>query len=141
MLILENKLSRGPKLYKLRPGNFPDNIVNKTLDMEVDPGEVIFSVPAQNHANRNHPGDAALIIPHLSQVIEDPMYVGDDFNNVGKIELVRMIPNSGGKSALIAVTVEMDDKGFYNICSSYLITQSELDKKRTKGILKNVKKK
>jgi hypothetical protein len=126
-------MPRGPKLYKLRPGNFPDNIVHKTLGIEVEPGEVIFSVPAQNHANRNHPGDAALIIPHLSQVIEDPMYVGDDFNNVGKIELVRMIPNSGGQSALIAVTVEMDDKGFYNICSSYLI------KKRNKGILKNVK--
>jgi hypothetical protein len=141
VLELEKILPRGPKLYKLRPGNFPDNIVHKTLGIEVEPGEVIFSVPAQNHANRNHPGDAALIIPHLSQVIEDPMYVGDDFNNVGKIELVRMIPNSVGQSAfaLVAVTVEMDSKGFYNICSSYLITQSEVDKKRNKGILKNVK--
>jgi len=104
----------------------------------VEPGEVIFSVPAQNHANKNHPGHAELIIPHLSQVIENPMYVGDDFNNVGKIELVRMIPGSGGKSALVAVTVKMD-KGYYNICSSYLITQSEVDKKRNKRILKNVK--
>ena len=137
--ILEANLPRGPKLYKLRPGNFPDNIVYKTLGIEAEPGEVIFSVPAQNHANRNHPGDAALIIPHLSQVIEEPMYVGDDFNNAGKIELVRMIPHSGGRSALIAVTVERDNKGFYNICSSYLITQSEVDKKRSKGILKNVK--
>lgn len=132
-------MSKGPKLYKLRPGKFPDNIVHKTLGIDVDPGEVIFSAPAQSHANKRHPGDAALIIPHLSQVIEDPMYVGDDFNNVGKIELVRMIPYSGGQSALIALTVEMDDKGFYNICSSYLITQSEVDKKRNKGILKNVK--
>lgn len=132
-------MPKGPKLYKLLPGNFPDNIVNKTLGIDVDPGEVIFSVPAQNHANKRHPGDAAVIIPHLSQVIEDPMYVGDDFNNAGKIELVRKIPNSDGQSALIAVTVEKDDKGFYNICSSYLITQSEVDKKRSKGILKNAK--
>lgn len=136
---MDKKLPKGPKLYKLLPGNFPDNIVNKTLGIDVDPGEVIFSVPAQNHANKRHPGDAAVIIPHLSQVIEDPMYVGDDFNNAGKIELVRKIPNSDGQSALIAVTVEKDDKGFYNICSSYLITQSEVDKKRSKGILKNAK--
>jgi hypothetical protein len=136
---LDGNLSKGPKLYKLRPGNFPDNIVNKTLGIDVEPGEVVFSVPAQNHANRRHPGDAALIIPHLSQVIEDPMYIGDDFNNPGKIELVRKIPDSGGRSALIAVTLEMDGRGFYNICSSYLITQSEVDKKRNKGILKNAK--
>lgn len=131
-------MPKGPKLYELRPGRFPDHIVYRTLQIEADPGEVIFSVPAQKHANGNHPGDAAVIIPHLSQVIEDPMYVGDDTRNPGKIELVRMIPGAGGKSALIAVTVEPDDRGVYNICSSYLITQSEVDKKRQKGVLKNV---
>jgi hypothetical protein len=134
-------VAKGAKLYKLRPGNFPDEIVYKTLAIEAEPGAVIFSVPAQNHANKNHPGDAELIIPHLSQVIEDPTYVGDDYRNPGKIELVRMIPGTGGKSALIAVTVEQDKNGLYNVCSSYLITQSEVDKKRSRGILKNVMKK
>lgn len=134
-------MAKGAKLYKLRPGNFPDEIVYKTLAIEAEPGAVIFSVPAQNHANKNHPGDAELIIPHLSQVIEDPTYVGDDYRNPGKIELVRMIPGTGGKSALIAVTVEQDKNGLYNVCSSYLITQSEVDKKRSRGILKNVMKK
>ena len=131
-------MAKGSKLFKLRPGKCPDDIVYRTLEIEADPGEVIFSVPAQKHANKRHPGDAQFIVPHLSQVIEDPMYVGDDFRNPGKIELVRMIPNTGGKSALIAVTVEPDEDGVYNICSSYLITQSEVDKKRDKGILKNV---
>lgn len=134
-------MARGPRLYELRPGSFPDEIVYKSLQIEVDPGEVVFSVPAQNHANKLHPGDAALIIPHLSLVIEDPTYVGDDLRNPGKIELVRAIPNSGGRSALIAITVEMDHRGLYNVCSSYLISQSEVDRKRSKGILKNVKKK
>jgi hypothetical protein len=134
-------VAKGAKLYILRPGNFPDDIVYKTLGIEAEPGPVIFSVPAQDHANKNHPGDAELIVPHLSQVIEDPTYVGDDYRNPGKIELVRMIPGTGGKSALIAVTVEQDENGLYNVCSSYLITQSEVDKKRSKGILKNVMKK
>lgn len=132
---------KGPRLYKLNPGKFPDEIVYKTLQIEAEPGEVVFSVPAQNHANKNHPGEAAVIIPHLAQVIDDPMYVGDDTRNPGKIELVRMIPGTGGKSALVAVTVEQDANGDYNICSSYLITQSEVDKKRAKGVLKNVMKK
>lgn len=133
-------MAKGPKLYELRPGSFPEDIVYQTLDLEVDPGEVVFSVPAQKHAQRRHPEDAPLIVPHLSQVIEDPTYVGDDFRNPGKIEFVRSIPGSGGQSALVAVTVEKDGDGVYNICSSYLISQSEVDKKRAKGILKNVKK-
>jgi hypothetical protein len=66
---------------------------------------------------------------------------GIDTRNPGKIELVRMIPGADGKSALVAVTVVKDGKGEYNICSSYLITQSEVDKKRAKGVLWNVKKK
>lgn len=133
-------MAKGAKLFKLRPGKFPHEIVYSTLEIEAEPGDVIFSVPAQKHANSRHPGDAQFIIPHLSQVIEDPMYIGDDLRNPGKIELVRMIPNTGGKSALIAVTVEPDADGIYNICSSYLITQSEVDKKRGKHILKNVAK-
>lgn len=133
-------MPKGPKLYELRPGYFPDDIVFATLEIDVDPGEVVFSVPAQKHAHSRHPEDAPLIVPHLAQVLEDPMYVGDDLRNPGKIELVRVIPGAGGKSALIAVTVEKTD-GYYHICSSYLITQSEVDKKRAKGVLKNVRKK
>lgn len=68
------------------------------------------------------------------------MYVGDDFRNPGKIELVKGMPGSGGRFALIAITVEMDKDGRYHICSSYLISQSEVDKKREKRILRNVRK-
>lgn len=119
---------------------FPDELVYRTLEIEVDPGEVVFSVPAQKHAHRRHPEDAPLIVPHLSQVIEDPMYIGDDLRNPGKIELVRAITGSGGRFALIAITVERDKSGVYHVCSSYLISQSEVDKKRQKGILRNVRK-
>lgn len=133
--------AKGARPVELRPGDFPDDIVYKTLQIEAEPGEVVFSVAAQMHANRRHPQDAAVIIPHLSQVIQDPAYVGDDFRNPGKIELVRMIPNTDNRFALVAVTVERDAAGVYHVCSSYLISQSEVDKKRSKGILKNVLKK
>jgi len=67
------------------------------------------------------------------------MYMGDDFRNPGKIEFVRRIPG-GTKSALIALTVEKGADGFYHVCSAYLISQSDVDKKRDKKILKHVKK-
>lgn len=128
------------KLFDIFPGVMPDDEIFRTLGIELDPGDVKFSAPAQRHAHRRHPADVPLIIPHLSQIISAPTYLGDDFRNSGKIELVGRISTAPGKAALIALTVEKDETdGFYHICSSYLITQSELDKKRDKGILKIVK--
>ncbi len=134
-----NKMNKSNKLFDIFPGKIPDELIYNTLGIEVDPGQVKFSAPAQRHAHVGHPQDVPLIIPHLSVVISDPLYMGDDFRNPGKIELVRSI-GIPGKAALIAITVQKNDKdGFYHVCSSYLITQSEVDKKRDKGILKHVK--
>ncbi len=133
-------MAKKPKLFDIFPGKMPDDLLYDTLGVEVDPGEVKFSAPAQKHAYRGHPEDVPLIIPHLSQIISDPMYVGDDFRNPGKVEFVRQIPGSNGKSALVALTIEKSDDGYYHVCSSYFISQSEVDKKRSKSILKNVKK-
>ncbi|WP_417278504.1 hypothetical protein [Celeribacter sp.] len=111
----------------------------RTLKIEIDPGEVKFSSQAQRHAKQNHPEDVPKIIPHLSQIISNPHYIGDDFKNPGKIEFVSRIPGEQS-AALIALTIEKNEKdGYYHICSSYFITQSELDKKREKGILKITK--
>lgn len=128
------------KLLDLFPGSMPDDDIYDTLEIEIDPGDVKFSAAAQKHAYKRHGAEVQQIIPHLSQIISDPMYMGDDFKNPGKIEFVRRIPGIS-KSALVALTVEKNEDGYYHVCSSYLITQSEVDKKRQKGILKNVKKK
>jgi hypothetical protein len=134
-------MSNKNKLFDIFPGNIPEEMIYATLGVEVDPGQVKFSAPAQRHAHARHPQDVPLIIPYLSQVISDPLYMGDDFRNPGKIELVRFIPGTSGKAALIAITIEKNESdGFYHVCSSYLITQAEVDRKRSKGILKHVKK-
>jgi hypothetical protein len=129
------------KLFDIFPGHIPEELIYTTLGIEVDPGQVKFSAPAQRHAHTRHPQDVPLIIPHLSQVISDPLYMGDDFRNPGKIELVRFIPGTSRKAALIAITIEKNESdGFYHVCSSYLITQAEVDRKRSKGILQHIKK-
>ena len=127
------------KLFDIFPGAMPDEEIYRTLEIEIDPGDVKFSAPAQKHAHRRHPQDVPLIIPHLSQIISDPAYLGDDLKNPGKIEFVRRVPGVQG-AALVALTVEKNETdGYYHVCSSYFITQSELDKKREKEILKVVK--
>ena len=127
------------KPFDIFPGALPDEDIYRTLELELDPGEVKFSAPAQKHALRRHPNDVPLIVPHLSQIISSPTYLGDDHRNPGKIEVVGRIPGVAG-AALIALTIEKNEiDGYYHVCSSYFITQSELDKKRDKGILKVVK--
>lgn len=121
------------------PGKMPDEAIYRTLEIEIDPGDVKFSAPAQKHAFKRHGAELQTIIPHLSEIISDPMYMGDDFRNPDKIEFVRRIPGED-KPALVALTVEKGDDGYYHVCSSYLISQSDADKKRAKGILKNVRK-
>lgn len=127
------------RLFDIFAGAMPDDDIYRTLGIEMDPGDVKFSAPAQKHAYRRHPTDVPLIIPHLSQLLSSPTYLGDDHRNSGKIEIVGRLPGRDG-AALIALTVKKDETdGYYHICSSYLISQSELDRKRDKGILKIVK--
>lgn len=126
------------RLFDLFPGKMPDDAIYRVLGIELEAGEVKFSAPAQKHALRRHPADLPRIVPHLAQIIASPTYLGDDFRNPGKIELVGRIPGAAG-AALIALTVEKDETdGYYHVCSSYFITQAELDRKRGKGILKIV---
>ena len=125
--------------FDIFPGPMPDEDIYRTLGIELEPGEVKFSAAAQKHAFKRHPNDVPRIVPHLSQIISRPTYLGDDHRNAEKIEIVGRIPGVGG-AALIALTIQKNEAdGFYHVCSSYFITQSELDKKRDKGILKIVK--
>ena len=132
-------MSKNNKLFDIFPGEMPCDQIYRTLQIDIEPGSVKFSAPAQRHAYKRHPDDVPQIVPHLSQVIASPMYMGDDFRNPGKIEFVSRVAGLKG-AVLIALTVEKNERdGFYHVCSSYLISQSELDRKRGKGILQIVK--
>mgnify|MGYP003631828210 FL=1 len=117
----------------------PDELVFQTLEIELEPGPVKFSAAAQRHAINRHRNDLPIIIPHLAQLITDPTYMGDDHRNAGKIEFVSRIQGHPD-AALIALNLERGETdGSYHVCSAYFIGQSELDKKRHKGVLKVVK--
>lgn len=82
--------------------DLPADAINDTLGTELEPGEVVFSIPAQRHALRQHPDDFARCLPHVGGVVTGPLYVGDDFRSPGKIELVSCLPVLGG-GLLVAV--------------------------------------
>lgn len=129
-------MPKKPKFIDLFPGAAPVDAIYATLGIEMDEGDVKCAAPALNHAAKRHPQDVPVILPHLSDIISNPLYMGDDLRNPDKIELVGKIAGRSG-AALVAITIVMSEAdGYYHVCSMYMITQSELDKKRSKGILK-----
>lgn len=81
-------------------------MLNRTLGFDLEPGEVIFTAGAQQHALKRHPDDFAKRLPHLGQAIANPSFVGDDFRNDGGFELVVRVAALGG--VLVAMGVERD---------------------------------
>jgi len=59
-------LTKKIKPFDLFPGNMPDEKIYRTLEIDVEPGQVKFSAAAQKHAFRRHGDDLQTIIPHLS---------------------------------------------------------------------------
>lgn len=119
-------------------GPLPVQSINKALGLELEPGSVRMSGNAQRHANTRHPKDFARLFPLVQSVVSNPLYIGDDGRNAGKIELVGRIPHLNER-LLIAVQVTMDSEGNYPIVSFYPISETKIANRRASGHLKNAK--
>jgi phage-Barnase-EndoU-ColicinE5/D-RelE like nuclease3 len=119
-------------------GELPTNAINKTLGLELENGLVVMSRAAQTHASRRHPQDFINILPHIAGVVTNPLYVGEDFKNKGKIELIGVVPGSS-QFALVAIVVEKDSRGRYNIASFYPVSRSKIEGRKEKGFLQIMK--
>ena len=105
-----------PKIVQLDFGPLPVDLINRTTGLELEAGNAFFSINAQKHAAKRHPLEYSKALPHVAAVIADPMYLGDDFKNHGKIELVARVA-ALGNALLVAVEVTKDDNGRYNVTS------------------------
>lgn len=122
----------GPKKTKpldLILGPLPVEQINRALGLELEQGNVILSAGAQKHAQRRHPEDYARCQPHLAAVATGPLYVGNDFINDGKIELVSRVVALGG-GMLVAVCIEPDEAGNYAVASFYPISEKTIENRR-----------
>jgi phage-Barnase-EndoU-ColicinE5/D-RelE like nuclease3 len=119
-------------------GQLPIELIERTLGLELDPGEVVFSVGAQIHAAKKHPHDFASYLPFVGTVVANPLYLGDDARNRDKIEFISRLPGQQG-GLLVAVEVCRDVHGKYNVCSIYTVKQSQIEARRLKGYLKSCK--
>lgn len=121
-------------------GPLPVDVINDTIGTELDAGSVVFSAAAQKHAQSRHPDDFATCFPHVAAIVAAPLYVGDDFKNEGKIELVGRVLQ-GKLAILVAVVIEPDAKGRYHVASAYPVSEEKIANRRAKGTLCNAVKK
>ena len=120
-------------------GPLPVDVINRILEMELEPGIAHMSGLAHKHAAEKHPTDYLVCHPLVSQTIADPTFVGQAPKHRDNFELIRRVP--GGDSAvLVAVSVDMDDDGRYRVRSYYLITEEDVTNRREKRYLKLVQK-
>ncbi|WP_112663052.1 PBECR2 nuclease fold domain-containing protein [Microvirga flavescens] len=129
---MSKKPSKRPDLIL---GPLPTEVIRWTIGIELDAGSVILTSAAQRHAANRHPEDYETCLPLLASVIADPLYVGDDFRNEGKIEIIggAILPES---FLLVAISIETDLDGRYRIASFYPISRKKAQSRREKGYLK-----
>jgi hypothetical protein len=121
-------------------GPLPVEDINCTLDLELDPGLVILTGGAQVHAMRKHPTEYPIYQPHIAAVIADPLYVGDDFNNPGCIEIIGIVPPPISGFVLVAIGIEINADGNFHVRSFYPVSRQKIQKRLEKGFLRNLKK-
>lgn len=68
----------------------------------------------------------------------DPLYIGDDEANAGKIELISRVP-AIGEFVLVAINLELDEQGRYHVASFYIVSEKKINGRREKGFLKVAK--
>jgi hypothetical protein len=121
-----------PRFVQLHLGDLPIASINVTLGLELEPGPVVFSLNAQLHAYRRHPLDFPRCLPFIGSVVANPLYLGDDFRNPGKIELISRIP-SLGSALLVALMIERDALGQYHVASFFPISNEKVAGRISKG--------
>ncbi len=130
-------MNQSKKKIPLNFGPLNINGINDALALELDSGDVTMSISAQNHAQRNHPRDYAHCLPHIASVVNNPLYVRDDYKNPDKVELVSK-PAGFPDWLLVAVRISIDINGCYNIVSFYPISDKKVENRKAKGHYKRL---
>jgi len=117
-------------------GELPVDKINKALGTELEPGNGWLSSAAHEHIAISHQNDYQICAQYLNLVLTQPMYVRQASKHARNFELIRRVSIPGKPIILVAVSLERNTKGHYNVRSSYIISDDDLNAKRNSGSLK-----
>jgi hypothetical protein len=111
-------------LYKpILYGFLPVDVISPVLKEDLREGRVRLSALAHKHIAQDHPEDYEFCLRYMAQAIENPTYVGQSPWQIRNFELVKCIEDY---NVLIAIGIEPNEHGSYNIRSSYRITYEKV---------------
>lgn len=120
-------------------GAFPHEVIGRTLDVDLEPGNCYVSSRAHQHIAEDHPRDYPIIWAHLERVVAEPTFIGQAPHHTENFEMVKRIrifeEDESGTTlreyyALIAVSFECDRHGDYRVVSGYLLKEEEVTTRR-----------
>ena len=124
-----------PKLKAFRVGPLPAAAINAALGTELDPGDVWVSKAAHQHIAVDHADDYAAVKANIIDIITAPTWVGQDPKHAENFYLVRRVPQQGKEAVLIAIGLEPNEYGTYNVRTAYAISEDDILARRLRGSL------
>ena len=119
-----------PRYLPIDLGPLPVELINATLGTELEPGRVRLSTQAHRHIAEDHPDDYTTCIAALPDAITTPSFIGQGPGHTRNFEMVRRVARADGQAVLVAIGLEVDDKGEYRVRSCYLISADKVDERR-----------
>jgi hypothetical protein len=126
-----------PKMF----GALPVDLINDVLGTDLSPGNVRLSSQAHKHMAEDHPQDYSTCIKYLPFAIEDPTYIGQAPHHGRNFELVKRISRGNGDYVLVAIGLEPNKHGNYQVRSCYLIDERDIQARKSKKRLRLAHKK
>lgn len=134
----QRKLFKG-RYPAFKVGPLPAFMINKALDLDLEPAEVWVSKACHRHIAEGHPRDYPLIKSNIIDIITRPTYAGQDPKHGSNFYLVRRVASQDEiENILVAIGLELNTHGAYNIKSAYRIDAENVDARRLKGYLKSL---
>ena len=116
----------------------PVEKINAVLGSELEPGDAWLSAKAHRHIAEDHSDDYEICIAHLRIAILEPTYVGQAPHHAENIEIIKRVRLTETKFVLVALALTPNAYGNYNVRSSYLIDQTDLDSRRNSRRVKPI---
>jgi len=91
MLLPSRAGTRGIGYQAQRLGQLPHEIINCTLGLELEPGEVYLSGKAHRHIANDHVADYRLVMDAIELAISEPTYVGQAPHHPRNIEVIKRV--------------------------------------------------
>lgn len=112
--------------------------INKALNLELEPGHGWLSMAADEHIRTRHPADYDICLKHLDAILSQPDWVGQKPSQPDSFELISKVTDNGENIILVAVSIERNAFGNYQIRSAYRLQQHDLDRRRRNNLFKRI---